>query len=128
MFLISRIIEGRNERKAPVWKFEDIYFSDDTYSASVFFLINEERVRRHVAPLEFDADLATEAANGDRRRLYFIIEADEEDQVGMCFRFWKNDPAHLNLWSEETKRIGVFSYEEKVESDVYRVYVAKFDE
>ena len=139
-FFILRAHRMKKEREAEIRvNVDEIMFGDDIYAASVFFMINDERVRRHLEPLEFDFDLAAEALTDlknykrDRRDPYFLAIEREFDSVAdeaeACYYYWRGHPFYMDLWEKETEKIGVVSYVERFENEegpsVYRYYLAK---
>ena len=137
-FALSRFVDRKEEEKRKEYNralaISEVYFSDDTHAATMFFLINDERVRRKLRPLEFDYGLAAEASvdlrNGDRHLgdAFFVTDEEMEDPEESCMWFWKTDPfLQSSLWSEKTIKIGVSTYEEEIEGEYYRFYLAKTD-
>ena len=107
------------------------YFSDDTRSAELFFLINNLREREELPVLKYELYLAERAYkqakeyNGNSCCFYYIND-NAENTVETVFKVWTTSETYAGMiLNEKTRKVGIATYyDEKTQN---RVYVAIFD-
>ena len=107
------------------------YFSDDSRSAELFFLINNLREREELPVLNFELDLAEHAYkqakeyNGNNCCFYYIND-NAENAVKTVFKVWTTSETYAEMiLNEKTRKVGIATYyDEKTQN---RVYVAIFN-
>ena len=132
-FIAGLIIRTCKQEQPPVEP--ATYFSDDSRSAELFFLINNLREREELPVLNFELELAERAYkqakeyscyNSCYNSCFYYINDNAENAVETVFKVWTTSETYAEMiLNEKTRKVGIATYyDEKTQN---RVYVAIFN-